>query len=322
MRALLHIEEKYMTQQAWAFLGGKQVPLEDAKVGVRTHALHYGTAVFEGIRGNWNERTGNVVIFRLKEHYERLLRGCNILRIQLPFSVDDLCEITTDLLERNGYREDVYIRPLAFKGEQLVANLNLNSVDDEFMVVIIPFGSYIDNSRPLKCQTSSWRRPMDSSMPTGVKISGLYTTSILAKTEAIAAGFDEAILLNQDGTVSEGSGENLFMIRDGVIITPSETDNCLMGITRDSVIQLAKEELGMDVVQRHIHRSELYLAEEVFLTGTAAHVTAVGELDHRAIGTGETGPITKKLQDLYFSTVVGDNEKYSDWCTLVSPSGG
>jgi branched-chain amino acid aminotransferase len=322
MRALLHIEEKYMTQQAWAFLGGKQVPLEDAKVGVRTHALHYGTAVFEGIRGNWNERTGNVVIFRLKEHYERLLRGCNILRIQLPFSVDDLCEITTDLLERNGYREDVYIRPLAFKGEQLVANLNLNSVDDEFMVVIIPFGSYIDNSRPLKCQTSSWRRPMDSSMPTGVKISGLYTTSILAKTEAIAAGFDEAILLNQDGTVSEGSGENLFMIRDGVIITPSETDNCLMGITRDSVIQLAREELGMDVVQRHIHRSELYLAEEVFLTGTAAHVTAVGELDHRAIGTGETGPITKKLQDLYFSTVVGDNEKYSDWCTLVSPSGG
>ena len=311
-----------MTQQAWAFLGGKQVPLEDAKVGVRTHALHYGTAVFEGIRGNWNERTGKVVIFRLKEHYERLLRGCNILRIDLPYSVYDLCKITTDLLERNGYREDVYIRPLAFKGEQLVANLNLKTVEDEFTIVIVPFGSYIDNTRPLKCQTSSWRRPMDSSMPTGVKISGLYTTSILAKTEAIAAGFDEAILLNQDGTVSEGSGENLFMVRDGVIITPSETDNCLLGITRDSVIRLAGEELGMDVVQRHIHRSELYLAEEVFLTGTAAHVTAVGELDHRAISTGETGPITKKLQDLYFSSVVGDNDKYSDWCTLVSPSGG
>ena len=163
---------------------------------------------------------------------------------------------------------------------------------------------------------------MDSSMPTGVKLSGLYTTSILAKTEAVAAGYDEAILLNQDGTVSEGSGENLFMIRDGVISTPSETDNCLLGITRDSVIQLAKQELGMEVVQRHIHRSELYLADEVFLTGTAAHVTAVGELDHRAIGTGETGPITKKLQDLYFSTVVGDNDRYSDWCTLVSPSGG
>ena len=311
-----------MTQQTWAFLGGKQVPEEEAVVGVKTHALHYGTAVFEGIRGNWNERLGKVVIFRLREHYERLIRGCQILRINLPHTVDDLCKITTDLLEKNGFAEDVYIRPLAFKGEQLVANLNLNSVEDEFTLVIVPFGSYIDNSRPLKCQTSSWRRPMDSSMPTGVKISGLYTTSILAKTEALAAGFDEAILLNQNGTVSEGSGENLFMIRDGVITTPSETDNCLLGITRDSVIQLAKDELGLDVVQRPMHRSELYLADEVFLTGTAAHLTSVGELDNRAIGDGETGPITKQLQDLYFSTVVGDNDNYEDWCTMVTPSGG
>jgi branched-chain amino acid aminotransferase len=244
------------------------------------------------------------------------------LRINLPYSVADLCKITTDLLEKNGFAEDVYIRPLAFKGEQLVANLNLNTVADEFMLVIQPFGNYIDNSRPLKCQTSSWRRPMDSSMPTGVKISGLYTTSILAKTEALAAGFDEAILLNQDGSVSEGSGENLFMIRDGVIITPSETDNCLLGITRDSVIQLAKDELGLEVVQRHIHRSELYLADEVFLTGTAAHLTSVGELDNRNIGTGDTGPITKKLQDLYFTTVVGDNPNYANWYTMVTPSGG
>jgi branched-chain amino acid aminotransferase len=308
-----------MTQQTWAFLGGKQVPEENAMVGVKTHALHYGTAVFEGIRGNWNERLGKVAIFRLKEHYERLLRGCQILRINLPYSVDDLCKITTDLLEKNGFAEDVYIRPLAFKGEQLVANLNLNTVADEFMLIIQPFGNYIDNSRPLKCQTSSWRRPMDSSMPTGVKISGLYTTSILAKTEALAAGFDEAILLNQDGTVSEGSGENLFMIRDGVINTPSETDNCLLGITRDSVIQIAKDELGLDVVQRHIHRSELYLADEVFLTGTAAHLTAVGELDNRNIGTGDKGPITQKLQELYFSTVVGDIERYSHWSTMVTP---
>jgi branched-chain amino acid aminotransferase len=311
-----------MTQQAWAFLGGKQVPEEDAKVGVKTHALHYGTAAFEGIRGNWNERLGKVSIFRLKEHYERLLRGCQILRIELPYSADDLCKITTDLLEKNGFSEDVYIRPLAFKGQELVANLNLNSLEDEFTLVMMPFGSYIDNSRPLRCQTSSWRRPMDSSMPTGVKISGLYTTSILAKTEALAAGFDEAILLNQDGSVSEGSGENLFMIRDGAIITPGETDNCLLGITRDSVIQLAREELNMEIIQRHIHRSELYLADEVFLTGTAAHLTAVGELDNRSIGSGETGPVTKKLQDIYFSTVIGDNDRYEDWCTMVSPSGG
>ena len=306
----------------YAWFQGKCVPFGDAKVSVATHALHYGTAVFEGIRGNWNERLGKVVIFRLREHYERLIRGCQILRISLPYSVDELCKITTELLEKNGFSEDVYIRPLAFKGEQLVANLNLNSVQDEFTLIIVPFGSYIDNSRPLRCQTSSWRRPMDSSMPTGVKISGLYTTSILAKTEALAAGFDEAILLNQNGTVSEGSGENLFMIRDGIIITPSETDNCLLGITRDSVIQLAKNELGMQIVQRPMHRSELYLADEVFLTGTAAHLTSVGELDNRNIGDGQTGPITKQLQDLYFATVVGDNDGYADWCTMVSPSGG
>ena len=156
-------------------------------------------------------------------------------------------------------------------------------------------------------------------MPTGVKLSGLYTTGILAKTEAVMAGFDEAIVMNHDGTVSEGTGENLFLVRDGVLHTPSETDNCLLGITRDSVIQLAKDELGLEVVQRHIHRSELYLADEVFLTGTAAHLTSVGELDNRNIGTGETGPITKKLQDSYFSTVVGDNERYLDWCTMVTP---
>ena len=310
-----------MTQKAWAFLGGKQVPQEDAKVGVMTHALHYGTSVFEGIRGNWNDRLGKIAIFRLAEHYERLLRGCKILRIDLPYSVDDLCQITVDLADKNGFREDVYIRPLAFKGQEAVANLNLNSLDDEFMLVMLPFGSYIDNTRPLKCQTSSWRRPMDSSMPTGVKIAGLYTTSILAKSEALAGGYDEAILLNQDGTVSEGSGENLFMVRDGVISTPSETDNCLLGITRDSVIQLAKNELNMDVVQRHIHRSELYLADEVFLTGTAAHLTSVGELDNRVIGTGNTGAVTKQLQDLYFSTVVGDNDRYANWCTFVTPSG-
>ena len=159
-------------------------------------------------------------------------------------------------------------------------------------------------------------------MPTGVKIAGLYTTSILAKSEALSAGYDEAILLNQDGSVSEGSGENLFMVRDGVISTPSETDNCLLGITRDSVIQLAKNELNMDVVQRHIHRSELYLADEVFLTGTAAHLTSVGELDNRVIGTGTTGAVTKQLQDLYFSTVVGDNDSYTNWCTFVTPSRG
>lgn len=311
-----------MTPKAYAFLGGKQVPLEEAKVGVMTHALHYGTAAFEGIRGNWNEKHGKMYVFRLKEHYERLLRGAKILRMELPYTADEMCQITVDLLERNGFRQDVYIRPLAFKGQEAVANLKLHELEDEFVIIVLPFGSYIANDRPLRCQTSSWRRPEDSIMPTGVKITGLYTTSILAKTEAVTAGYDEAVLLNWDGTVSEGSGENLFMVRDGRISTPSETDNCLLGITRDSVIQLAEKELGMEVVQRRIHRSELYLADEVFLTGTAAHLTPMGELDNRKIGDGEVGPVTKKLQKIYFETVKGNNEKFMDWCTPVVPGGG
>ena len=311
-----------MAPEAYAFLSGKQVPLGDARVGVMTHALHYGTSVFEGIRGNWNEKHGKSYIFRLREHYERLHRGANILRMELSYSADEMCQITVDLLERCGYREDVYIRPIAFKSQELIANLRLHEVQDDFCVIIIPFGNYIDGENPIRCQTSSWRRPEDTMLPTGVKITGLYTTSILAKTEAIAAGYDEAILLNNDGTVSEGSGENLFMVRDGRISTPSETDNCLLGITRDSIIVLAREELGIEVEQRRIHRSELYLADEVFLTGTAAHVTPMGELDNRKIGSGRTGPVTAKLQEAYFDAVVGNNEKYMDWCTAVVPGGG
>lgn len=311
-----------MPSEPCAFLAGKVVPLADAKVGIMTHALHYGTAVFEGIRGNWNEDAGKMYIFRLREHYERLLRGCRILRIEIPYSIDDCIGITVDLLERCGYRQDVYIRPLAFKSEELVANLKLHELKSDFSLMILPFGSYIDNDRPIRCQTSSWRRPEDSMMPTGVKLSGLYTTSILAKTEAVTAGYDEAVLLNHDGTVSEGSGENLFLVRDGRVSTPSETDNCLLGITRDSVINLARKELGIEVAERRIHRSELYLADEVFLTGTAAHVTAVGELDNRRIGSGSVGPTAERIQRLYMDAASGRNPDYLEWCTAVTPGGG
>lgn len=306
-----------MSTNSWAYLADQQIPLKDAKIGIMTHALHYGTAVFEGIRGNWNSKQNKMYVFRLKEHYERLIRGSKILRINLPYTPEDYCNITIDLLKKNNFHEDVYIRPIAFKGAEMVANLKLHELSDEFALIILPFGSYIDNDRPIRCQTSSWRRPDDTIMPTGVKITGLYTTSILAKTEAVTAGYDEAILLNNDGTVSEGSGENLFIVNDGVITTPCETDNCLLGITRDSVIKLAKDYLNIKVIQRRIHRSELYLADEIFLTGTAAHITSVGELDNRTISDGNVGKFTKKLQDLYFSTVVGENPDYIKWCTSV-----
>jgi len=306
-----------MAKEAKAFLNGQKVSLKDAKVGIMTHALHYGTAVFEGIRGNWNESKEKMIIFRLKEHYDRLLRGSNILKMNLGYTSQEMCDITVDLVKSNGYKEDVYIRPLAYKSQELIANLKLHELEDDLSIIVIPFGAYIDNTKPIKCQTSSWRRPEDTMMPTGVKLAGLYTTSILAKTEAVSAGYDEAILLNNDGTVSEGSGENLFMVQNDEIITPSETDNCLLGITRNTIIQIAKNELNIDIKERRIHRSELYLSDEIFLTGTAAHVTSVGSLDNRTIGSGKVGQITKTLQDIYFSVVSGkiEDKKYKSWLT-------
>ena len=298
----------------YAFFKGQVVPLGEAKVGVMTHALHYGTAVFEGIRGNWNEEQGVVNIFRLREHYERLLRGCRLLMLDIPYSVDDLCQITVDLVEKNKHQHDIYIRPLAYKSAELVANLKLQDLESDFTLITMPFGNYLGTDT-LRCCTSSWRRVDDSMIPARLKISGIYVNSILAKTEATMAGFDEAIILNHDGHVCEGSGENLFMVVDGRIYTPSLEDNVLPGITRDTIIQLAQSELGLEVMERSIDRSELYLADEIFLTGTAAHLTPIIQLDNRDIADGKTGPISSKLQQMYFEIVVGRNPKYLHWCT-------
>ena len=283
-----------------------------------THALHYGTGVFEGIRGNWNDEQGVVNIFRLREHYERLLRGCRLLMLDIPYTADQLCDITVELVELNGHRQDIYIRPLAYKSAELVANLKLQDLESDFTLITIPFGNYL-GSDTLRCCTSSWRRVDDPMIPARLKICGIYVNSILAKTEATLAGFDEAIILNHDGHVCEGSGENLFLIADGKIITPALEDNVLPGITRDTVIQLAQSELGLKVVERTVDRSELYLADEVLLTGTAAHLTPVVELDHRPIADGKTGPISAQLQKMYFDIVVGRNPKYLHWCTPASP---
>lgn len=299
-----------------AFFRGEFVPLSEAKVGVATHALHYGTAIFEGIRGNWSQAHATTYVFRPREHYERFLRGCHIMRLDIPLSVDDLCRITADLVERSGYQEDLYIRPLAFKSEEKVANLKLHELASDCTIIVVPLGNYIDAS-VARCCTSSWRRMEDTSIPPRVKISGLYVNSILAKTEAVLAGFDEAILLTQDGHVSEGSGENIFVVQDGVLATPPLSDNVLPGVTRDTVVQIARNELGMETVERRIRRSELYLAKEVFFTGTAAHLTAVGEIDNIKVGSGEPGPVTSALQDLYFKVIRAEVPKYAEWCYPV-----
>ena len=303
-----------------AFFKGNFVDIKNANVNIQTHALHYGTAVFEGIRGNWNTKNDSMIIFRLREHYERLIRGTRILLIDIPYDVDELCNITTDLVHKSGYKQDVYIRPIAYKSAEKIANLKLPELENDFALMIIPFGDYIDSSRAINCCTSSWRRLDDTNIPPRVKISGNYVNSILAKTEAVLAGFDEAIILNQSGSVSEGSGENLFIVNDGEITTPPLSDNNLDGITRNCVFEIAKQELGIQIKEKTIFRSELYLADEVFLTGTAAHITPVGQLDKRTIGTGETGGITTKIQNLYSDIVRGNNSKYLDWCTSVQIS--
>ena len=307
--------------EALAYFRGRTVPLSEANVSVMTHALHYGTAVFEGIRGNWNEDQGQMHVFRMREHYERFLQGCRILMLEIPYTMDDLCRITVELLQGCGYREDLYIRPLAYKSAERVANLKLHELDSDFTLMTVPFGSYIDTDGAIRCCTSSWRRIDDTIIPPRVKIAGHYVNSILAKTEAVMAGFDEAIMMNQDGTVSEGTGENLFLVSNGTIHTPPVSDNNLTGITRDSAIQLAKKEMGLDTVERTIRRSELYLADEVFLTGTAAHITPVGHLDNRPVGDGEVGPVARALRDLYADVVRGNNPEYLHWCSQVPMEG-
>jgi branched-chain amino acid aminotransferase len=303
--------------QELAFFHGNIVPISEAKVSVMTHALHYGTAVFEGVRGNWNEAQNKLFVFRMAEHYDRLLQGCRMMLMDIPYSTEDLCNITIELLQSCGYKQDLYIRPLAYKSQELIANLRLQDLDSDFTLMAVPFGAYIDAEGAIDCTTSSWRRIDDTIIPPRVKISGHYVNSILAKTEATLAGFDEAIMLTQDGDVSEGSGENLFMVVNGSIFTPPVADNNLTGITRDSAITLAKDLLGIEVVERRIRRSELYLCDEVFLTGTAAHITPVGSLDRRPIGEGGVGSITTKLRDAYVEVIKGDNPDYIRWCTAV-----
>ena len=218
--------------------------------------------------------------------------------LDIPYTADELCDITIDLVKQCGYKQDLYIRPLAYKSEELVANLKLQEISSDFTLIMVPFGEYLETDGALKCCTSSWRRVDDTNVPPRLKISGTYVNGILAKTEATLAGFDEAIMLTQDGFVSEGSGENLFMINDGVIITPPVSDNNLTGITRDSAMEIANRELGIEVIEARIRRSELYFADEVFLTGTAAHIQGVGTLDNRKIGSGESGPITSKINEI------------------------
>lgn len=304
---------------AWAFLDGRYTPIADARISVLTHAFNYGTGVFEGIRAYWNPKQEQLYVLHLREHYERLHRSCRIMRITLPYSVQELGDITLEVIRRCGYREDTYIRPVAYKSSALIG-VRLHDLEDAFTVFAVPFGTYIDIDRGISCGVSSWRRTDDNAIPARSKITGAYVNAALAKTEAQEAGFDEGIVLTQDGHVSEGSAENLFMVRDGELVTPPGTDNILEGIVRSSLMRVARDE-KIPVVVRQIDRTELYIADEIFLCGTGAQISPVTSVDHRAIADGQVGPITAKLRDIYFAAVRGESERYRGWVTPVYPKG-
>jgi branched-chain amino acid aminotransferase len=301
---------------AYAYFEGRFVPLAEAKISIRTHALHYGTGCFEGIRGYWNPDDEEIYLFRMLDHYLRLERSGKILGIKLPHTPQELCEITVELIRRNGHREDVYVRPIAYKASEAIG-VRMHDLEDGFAIFTAPFGKYLPMEKGVRCCVSSYRRVDDNAIPARAKVTGIYVNSALAKTEAQLNGFDEAIMLTHEGHVSEGSGENIFLVIDGVLVTPAASENILPGITRATVITLAREELGIPTVERQVDRSELYIADECFLTGTAAEISPVIEIDRRPVGGGTIGPITARLQELFFQVVRGRHPRYRHWCTPV-----
>ncbi len=301
----------------YAYFKCKIVPFEEAKISIMTHAFNYGTGVFEGIRGYYNADQKQMYIVKLKEHYERMLRSCKAMHIKVDATLEDLIKITIELVKANAYEQDVYIRPLAYKSEEKIG-LGLHGVEDDFAIYLAPFGDYLDTSKGIKVMLSKYRRIASHSMPQGAKLTGTYFNSSLAKAEALKKGYVEAITLSHAGNVAEGSGENIFKIKKGNIITPPLSDDILPGITRKAIIELAKNELGIKVQEKSFKPAELYKADELFFCGTGAQVVPIGQVDKTKIGNGNIGPLTKQIQEIYFKAVKGENPKYKKWLTPVS----
>jgi len=300
----------------YAYFKGKIVPFEQATIGIMTHAFNYGTGVFEGIRGYWNADQKQMYIVKLKEHYERMMRSCKAMYIKVDGTIEDLIKLTIELVKANAYEQDVYIRPLAYKSEEKIG-LGLHGVEDDFAIYLAPFGDYLDTSKGIKVMISKYRRIASHAMPQGAKLTGTYFNSSLAKAEAIRKGYAEAITLSHQGNVAEGSGENIFMVKKGKLITPPLTDDILPGITRMAVIELAKKELGIKVREKSFKPAELFKADELFFCGTGAQVVPIGQVNKSKIGNGKIGPLTRQMQELYFKAVKGENPKYKKWLTPV-----
>ncbi len=299
----------------YVFMNGEYVEADKAFIPVRTHAFLYGTSVFEGIRAYYNAEENQMYAFRVKEHYERLLRSAKVMWMKTPYTIEEYCNITLELLKKNNYRTDVYIRPTLYKSSIKVGP-TLTDNEDSFLIFTTPFGNYFGEDEGLKLCVSNWRRTSDNAIPPRAKVSGAYANSALIKTDAHEAGFDDAVVLSESGQVTEGSAMNIFLVINGTLVTSNTTDDILVGVTRNTVIEIAKE-LNIQVKERAIDRTELYLADEAFCCGTGAQIVPVASIDHRPVGCGKIGNITKQISDMYFNVVRGKVEKFKDWCTPV-----
>jgi len=305
-----------MDQSKHAFFEGKIVPLSDAKISIATHAFLYGTAVFGGMRSYWNEDKKKLFIFRPYDHFRRLLHSARMMAMETQYDEESLIQVSLDLLRTDSWKQDVYMRPSFYKAD-LGIGVKLHDLKDEFCMFVLAFDKYVKNDTNAHVTVSSWRRIDDNVIPARGKVSGAYANSALIKTDANRSGFDEALVLDNNGHISEGSAMNIFMVRDGVLVTPPITDNILEGITRRSVIELARKELGMEVVERSIDRTEVFIAEEMFMTGTAAQISVITKVDHRPVGAGVMGPVATKLRTLFEDVVRGKNKKYEHWSVEV-----
>lgn len=315
-KAKAAIRKPAVHPNTWVFFAGDFARYNDVKLGLMTHALHYGTAVFEGIRAYWNKQKEQLYLLQAAAHYDRMHRSANVMRMQLPYSTEELVNYTLEVLRRNQFRSDVYVRPLLYTSSEEIG-VRLHNLDRNFFIYAIPFGNYVEVESGIRCMVSTWRRVPDQALPARAKIAGAYAQSALAKSEAVESGFDEAIVMTVDGHVSEGSAENLFMLKDGVFVTPPVSDDILEGVTRQLLIKMIKDELSLDVLERSIDRTELYTCEELLLCGTGAQISPVVEVDRRPVGNGKVGEFTQELQSIYFNAVRGEAPKYKDWTIAV-----
>ena len=305
--------EDYM--QKPCFFNSKFTNLKAANLNIQTHALQYGTACIGGIRGYWNAELNDLLVFRIKDHYKRFIQSSKILQMNLPYTVDRLIEISIELLKKGTWKENVYLRPIQYKSSYDLTPV-MHSLPDQYAIYAIPLNDYLDTNRGLEICISSWLRLSDNQIPMRSKASAGYLNSALAKSEAVQNGYDEAIFLDVHSNVCEGSAENIFIVRDGVLITPPISSSILEGITRKTILQLAND-LGIPVEERNIERTELYICDEAFFSGTGAQVAWIKAIDKRVIHDGKQGNITRRIHDLFFSIVTGKEKKYSSWITSI-----